>query len=405
MKIAYLCSDFGIPPFGTNGAANHIREVVRALQQLGHEVRVYSPAIVAAENGDPETYRPVPLSGMAAEVLPTLYADVPQPEHLANEYSRLLYNEQLRDALAPELEEWRPNFLYERYSLFGYAGLELAGRFGLPHLLEVNAPLAEEQEQYRILALKKTAEELERRILTGASAVLVVSEALARFVESVGVKRHAVTILPNAVDPERFAPDVEPEESVRAGLGEKVVGFVGSLKAWHDIETMIAAVRLLHDGDPSYRLLIVGDGPRMAELQSVDAPFLRLHGAVENQRVPSLLAAMDVVVVPYAREGHEYFSPLKLFEAMAMAKPVVGACIGQVEAVISHGVDGLLYDPGDAADLARKIQAIFGMPDRGRALGVAARAKVLRRHTWRRNAETIVSIAQLLLSAPVGRAT
>jgi glycosyltransferase involved in cell wall biosynthesis len=112
---------------------------------------------------------------------------------------------------------------------------------------------------------------------------------------------------------------------------------------------------------------------------------------------------MDVVVVPYAPEGHDYFSPLKLFEAMAMAKPVVGACVGQVPEVILDNVDGLLYEPGGAADLARKIESVFAMPDRGRGLGEAARAKVLDRYTWSRNAETVISIAKRLLVAPAGR--
>ncbi len=398
MRIAYICSDPGIPVFGTKGASIHLREVVAALQGLGHEVRVYARDIDPADNTDPQTFRPVQLSGIAGEVSGALRADVPAPDHLANEYGRLLYVEYLQRVLLPELQQWRPDFIYERYSLFGYAGVELGEQLQVPLVMEVNAPLRDEQERYRILALKETATKLEQRILTGAGALLVVSEPLAAFVRGLGVDAARIEVQPNAVDTERFSPEVAPAEGIRTGAtDEKLVGFVGTLKQWHDVDTLVEAVRMLHEEDPSYRLLMVGDGPRWDDLQALSAPFMRLYGAVDNSAVPGLLAATDVIAVPYGDEGDPYFSPLKLFEAMAMAKPVVGARVGQVPLVVDDGVDGLLYQPGDAADLARKIAAIFERADKGAALGAAARAKVLAGYTWTRNAERIVRRAERLM--------
>lgn len=79
-----------------------------------------------------------------------------------------------------------------------------------------------------------------------------------------------------------------------------------------------------------------------------------------------------------------------------MAKPVVGARIGQVAELIDDGKTGLLYRPGDASDLARCLRAIFAMPDRGARMGIAAREQVAERHTWERNAERIVALARSL---------
>ncbi len=398
MKIAYLCCDAGIPVSGVKGASVHVREVVNALQGLGHEVRVYSPAVDAPD----ETFRSIALSGIAKEAAAQVALDLPEPEHLANEFTRLLLLEQLKGVLQPEFAQWRPNFIYERYSLFGYAGLELADQLQVPLLLEVNAPLRQEQERYRQLELKQAADAIERRVLTGAGNLLVVSEALAEYAVGLGVEPQNIEVLPNAVDVERFNPNVPLSRLIdKTRADEKLVGFVGSLKLWHDVDTLVEAVRQLHAEDETYRLLIVGDGPRWHDLKALDESFLNLIGAVAHDQVPGLLTAMDVIAVPYAAEGDPYFSPIKLFEAMAVGKPVVGARVGQVAEIIEDGVNGLLYDPGNAADLATKIRLVFGSADRGTGLGQEARLGVERWHTWRHNAERIVGRAEALISSGV----
>jgi len=402
MKIAYICTDPGIPVFGTKGASIHVREVVAALRSQGHELRVYSPDIDPAANPEPDVFRRVVLSGIAAELAPALRTDVQAVDHLANEYTRLLYVEFLQRVLLPELESWQPDFIYERYALFGYAGVELARRLRVPLVMEVNAPLREEQERYRILALRETGEKLERRILTSAGALFVVSEPLAAFARGIGVDAGRIEVLPNAVDTDRFSPEVAAAPDARFGVeDERLIGFVGTLKPWHDVDTLVQAVGMLHARDARYRLLMVGDGPRYDDLVALQAPYLRLYGAVDHARVPALLAAMDLIAVPYGGEDDPYFSPLKLFEAMAMAKPVVGARVGQVPLIIEDGVDGLLYEPGDAAGLASRIEAAFARGDRGAALGAAAREKVLAKYTWRANAGRIARRVETLLQESV----
>lgn len=399
MRIAYICSDVGIPVFGTKGASIHVREVVGALQDLGHSVRVFSPAIddEDVKAGD-STFQPVALGGMAAEVSHKVLADVPEPDHLAAEWSRLLYNEYLQRTIAPQLEAMQPDVIYERYSLFGYAGLEIAERLGIPLLLEVNAPLTQEQQKYRRLVLKSTAEAVERRLFQRADALFVVSEALAEFARSLGVEAGKINVLPNAVNSERFSPLVGGEDvRKRYGLeGKAVIGFIGSLKQWHDIDTLLDAVRALYAQDERVRLLVVGDGPRLSDLKALNEPFLICTGGVEHDEVPRHLAATDVVAVPYSRNEDQYFSPLKLFEAMAVAKPVVGARLGQVAQIIQDNENGLLYEPDDADDLAAKLREVLTSPDRGEGLGRAARELVLQKHTWLANARRIEAVAKAL---------
>ena len=126
--------------------------------------------------------------------------------------------------------------------------------------------------------------------------------------------------------------------------------------------------------------------------------FLVCTGGVEHDEVPSYLAATDVVAVPYSLHEDQYFSPLKLFEAMAMSKPVVGARLGQVKDILVDGVNGRLYTPDDAADLAAKLGEVLALPDGGAAMGRAGLEQVLANHTWVENARRIEKVAQGLSS-------
>jgi len=392
MKLLYLSTDFGVRPCGASGASVHLRETVTALRRLGHDVLTVSPN----EGAD----RVLPLDGAADEALHLMEQErAGLPDHLSREWRRLLYAERVQRRLLALLDEFRPGLIYERYSLFSYAGVEVARERGVPLVLEVNAPLSEEGAKYRDLVLQTTARELERRICTGADAVVVVSEALARHARSLGVLGERVTVLPNGVDPERFHPGISGDAlREQYGLsGAWVVGFAGSFKPWHDLDTLMAAVRSLAREGMDVRLLAVGDGPRLPELASAGEPWLTCTGAVDYARMPEHLAAMDAIVVPYPPGGDGYFSPLKLYEAMAMARPVVATRAGQVAETLVHGETGLFYEAGRAGELAATLRALAALPDRGASLGGAARRWVLDGRTWEANARRIVALAATLI--------
>jgi glycosyltransferase involved in cell wall biosynthesis len=397
VRLAYLSCDPGVRIFGGSGASVHVRETVRALRDLGHEVAGFAPDLgLAEEVAERDGFGRVALSGLAAEAGRLLAGEPAWPsDHVVREWRRLLFAEYAQRALRPRLEAFGPDAIYERYSLFAYAGVELARGLGCPLLLEVNAPLAREAVRYRELVLRHTAQGLEARILRAADALFVVSAELARHARELGVAAERIQVLPNAVDPERFHPSLSGA-ALRARLGlasARVVGFVGSLKPWHDLDTLCAALACLHREDPDWRLLVVGAGPRLEALRRAGG-FVTCAGTIEHEAVPEALAAMDAVVVPYDKDGEAYFSPLKLFEAMAAARPVVGARVGQVAEVLRDGENGLLYEPGQPGDLAARLRELWERPDRGAELGAAARREVLARHTWRANAQRIVEQAE-----------
>jgi glycosyltransferase involved in cell wall biosynthesis len=134
-------------------------------------------------------------------------------------------------------------------------------------------------------------------------------------------------------------------------------------------------------------LLIVGDGPGkgklLADLHTAGVnDYAYLVGAVPPERVPGLLASMDVAVAPAPKLASFYFSPLKVYEYMAAGRAVVAGRIGQMAELIQDGVTGLLVAPGDPAELASALERLVRDPGLRQRLGQRARHSVEREHTW-----------------------
>jgi glycosyltransferase involved in cell wall biosynthesis len=438
MNIAYVSTDFGVPIFGYKGASRHVREVVSAWGRAGHAVWVLSPALHEPRAGEGESNFGEPLPG-PDDALRATVADIPGLENarfvalppaarhlqimddllevdaavgrrtsIRQELRSLLYNATAFERAHEFLRARGIDFVYERYAAFSWAGILTARALGVPHVLEVNAPLTFEHEKRRGLELKTLALDSERRIFLDTDHVVVVSSELRDVVTRAGVPPERVSVLSNAVDPERFSPArAAGGEAVRARYGlddTRVIGFVGTLKPWHGVDTLIEAFRGLHATEPRTRLLLVGDGPeRQALERRVDADGLghavTFAGNVRPEDVPDCIAAMDVTVAPYVPSDSFYYSPLKIFEYMAMAKPVVAGEIGQVRDLVAADETGILYEPGNVPALTRALARLVGDPPLCEAIGGRARAFVVQQHSWAQNGKRLVALACALIHA------
>ena len=379
MRIAYVCADPGVPVFGSKGASVHIREVLRALVRRGVSVDLF-----AARCGGPS---PAPLDAVRRHALP-----LPAGDPAGRERQAVAANERLAEMLRAAGPF---DVIYERHSLWSFGAMELARLAGIPGLLEVNAPLVEEQASHRVLVDRATAERCAARAFRAATAALAVStqvaEYAARFMD-LGL----VHVVPNGVDVERFYPAVAARLPARPGV--RTLGFSGSLKPWHGLDVLLDAFTRVHRRMPQSRLLVVGDGPGRADLERAVhrlslTEAVTFTGAVPPDDVPGLLTSMDVAAAPYPDGQGFYFSPLKLFEYMAAGVPIVASRIGQIRDIIDDEITGVLCPPSDAPALADAVLALFADPIRRDRLGAAARARACAAHTWDLIAARILEIA------------
>jgi glycosyltransferase involved in cell wall biosynthesis len=378
MRIAYVCADPGVPVFGAKGASVHVQGVLGALLRAGADVELFAARI----GGD------VP-PGLRAVVL----HDDGRPlasDARAREVALARANDENRRRL---VAAGPFDLVYERHALFAWAGMEAARDTAAAGILEVNAPLVEEQATHRTLVDRAAAQQGVRRSLGAASAVVAVSRQLGDMLGERPEARGKVHVIPNGVDPARFgaAPPRDPAAPF-------TVAFVGTLKPWHGLDTLVEALVLLRRTVPDAQLLVVGDGPGRAALeQDVQAAGLghcvRLTGAVDPAGVGALLARADATVAPYPATAECYFSPLKVLESMAAGVPVVGSRVGQLPELIRDGETGVLCEPGDPAAVARALAALAADPALRRRIGARARSWVLARHSWDGVARRVLQLA------------
>ncbi len=213
---------------------------------------------------------------------------------------------------------------------------------------------------------------------------MAVSTEVADYIRRFPGTEGRLVVIPNGVDPSRFPSAEGRRPGTREGF---TVGFVGSLKPWHGLPTLVDAFAELHREDPTVRLIVVGEGPLRVSLEGRletygISPASRFTGAVSPQSIPALLSSMDAAVAPYAARRDFYFSPLKILEYMAAGLPIVASRVGQIQQLISDGETGLLCEPDDPRSLAERLRRLRDDAALRLRLGAAARATVLENHTW-----------------------
>lgn len=387
MRVAYVSADPGVPVFGRNGSSVHVQEVLRGLTRRGASIDLFA----SRWDGEP----PADLAEVRCRHLPPL----PKGKDAPRERAALANNA----ALAALLAKCGPfDMIYERYSLWSHAGMAHARRNGVPGVLEVNAPLLEEQQKHRVLVHSEQAADVARTAFGAASALLAVSQGVARYLSRFAEARGRIHVVPNGVDATRFA-----ERAIRPDR-PFTVAFVGTLKPWHGVATLVAAFGILAGRNVPMRLLLIGDGPERKALEAQThtlgiEPIVRFTGSVAPSEIPALLAGADAAIAPYPAMDDFYFSPLKIMEYMAAGLPVVASRVGDLAGIVAHDRTGLLVRPGDPLDLADALTHLAAEPARARALGAAGRELVREHHGWDNVVERILSIAGIAGAASIER--
>ena len=368
-----------------DGQAVHIEEMVHALRELGHEVRVVAPAAATAPMGADLGW----VQRLRQRLPGALY------ELMELAYSLLAYRK-----LAAAARDFQPDVVYERYNLYLLAGVLLKRRTGLPLLLEVNAPLVHERSKFGGLKLQRLARWAEGTAWRAADVVLPVTRVLGRYVAAYGVPDGRMVVIPNGINEAHFAQAPSPAlAKQRLGWeGALVLGFTGFVRDWHGVDKVVHWMAS-SAAPANARLLIVGDGPARADLEALAHALglgdrVRFTGVIDRDQVPAHVAAFDIALQPAVVD---YASPLKLFEYLALGKAVVAPRQSNLEEVLTDGVNALLFDPASDGGLKHALQRLCEDGALRERIAAGARASITGQGlTWRGNAQRVVALAERL---------
>lgn len=374
MRIAYVCLDPGIPVFGTKGASVHIQEVVREYRRRGHDVTVY-----ATRRG----------SDVPDDLAELRIVDVPITTRDEEERERA--QQAASASVSDMVRAGGYDLVYERYSLFSTVIAEC----GVPGILEVNAPLIDEQRTHRVLVDEQAADAALQEQVQAALATICVSDPVRDWVIARTEGTRVFTV-PNGVNVHRITP--QPESP-----GAPVVTFVGTLKPWHGVDVLLRARAQAHK---DWKLRIIGDGPMRAELDDlarslgIDVDF---RGAVAPDAILQHMAGTAIGVAPYPAmdtDSDQYFSPLKVYEYMAAGLPVVASRVGQLPEIM--GESAYLVPPSDPEALAEALDALVANPVERARVGSDNRRQAEREHSWTGTVDHILTHAGVKEDVPHG---
>lgn len=303
-------------------------------------------------------------------------------------------DKRLSEALCAAVDQGAVDLIYERYALGKSVASHFAKANGIPLVLEVNSPLADEQRRWRGGSNEVDDQRHDGFTMENACKIVAVSNEVAHYSLQRGAKREQLEVFPNGIDTERFNLAAR-EDSVRRLLIPRdrfVIGFHGRVRPWHGFDMLVkVSCELLQSGSDIH-LLVVGEGDFDELGQLPEHRYTRIAWQ-PHEEIPRYVAACDALPLTYQADMPCYFSPLKLSEAMACGVVPLVPDLGDLPDAVKHLKTGLVYGAGDKTQLQMQLQSLIGDQELLDTLGRNA-AKEVSRNSW-------VSIAGHVLDAAV----
>ena len=310
-----------------------------------------------------------------------------------------------------QAKEFGPSIIHcaSNYSC-GLAGTAAAKILGLPSIYEMRGlwhvtrtakqPEYDESNHYRMI------EGLEMQAAKNASHVLAITEGVKDVLLTNGIEEEKITLLPNAVDINKFKPRERNEKiEQKFGLnGMTTIGYIGSFTDYEGLDYLLKAGAALKDKyEGKFKILMIGDGVVLDNLKSLSRELkldnvIHFTGRIEHNDVLDYYSVIDIAVYP--RKGMkvcEIVSPLKPLEAMAMEKTVIASNVKALSGMVKNNETGLLHEKDNIEDLTTKIESVLIDKEKRDKLGLSAREWVKENRTWKATSEIVSNKYQELI--------
>lgn len=293
-------------------------------------------------------------------------------------------------------EKIRPDIIHAHSpALNGMPAVRAGKALGIPVVYEIRAfwedaavdhgTTTENSLRYKLTRSQETW------VVKEADAVTTICEGLRNDLAQRGVPAGKITVIPNAVDIEKFplGGDADPVLRKQLGLeGVIVLGFIGSFYAYEGLDLLLTALPAILERK-DVKVLLVGGGPQELALKEQARQLgitdkVIFTGRVPHQEVNRYYDLIDVLV--YARHSMrltELVTPLKPLEAMAQGRVFVASDVGGHKELIRHGETGMLFKAGDAQALSTAVLGMLDHPQDWQQFKINGRRFVETERNWK----------------------
>lgn len=395
MNIALVSTDF-LPNIG--GVAQHVVEIAKALLAGGDKVTVIAPSYSSRwSNFRRKAYREI-RDGTPIFWIP-LVLDT-SIRFVTGQISSRISDRRFGRELLNELQELRPDVVHWHALESRHHPLarwRASARVWTNHTSQFIVGIASAKRRH----FRKEAEE--------ADEIIAPSEELCELTATLGIPRERLHFIPNGVDCRRFNPNVDPS-FWRKKLGltntERLILCPRRLEKKNGVKYFIqAAISLLKEGFHDLKFAVAGDftGDRTeSEEETVTALVMEsgcsdhfhILGRVENEDMPGLYAACQLVVMPSLMEA----TSLSAMEAMAAGKAIVATKVGGLPFLVRDGENGWLVPPQQPDALAAAMKRLLNSAAQQEEFGRNGRARVEAELDWRAIAKRTKAIYELAMA-------
>jgi glycosyltransferase involved in cell wall biosynthesis len=403
MKICFSGMELA-PLDGKNlfigGTANNVARISKTLKKRGHETYILSPT--RARN----LFFKKELKSSTGIIFPIpVYSSYASPLYGLESSIKMLstaYHKQLQ-------EKFDIINIHSGYSLVGVLGSLLSSLVSTPVILTLYS-VWQREGYYSIPYLQILRIFESKSFLSRVKKIIAVSENIKNTLKRKGVSDQKIVFIPPAIDPEKFNSGI-PQSQMRNKFGlEKdatIVLYVGSWSRYKGVDIMIEGIKNLFNKFPELRLLlcwgsVTDDNSGRTRITEkirrlgLSSKVIEL-GVLPN--VAEIMAASDIVVVPYLTTYGIADRPMTIIEAMACGKPVVATDVGGVREVVQNGITGLVVNPGIPSEIEKALYILIEDKNFAKQIGQKAAKYVLQTHDVNILAPKLEEVYQEALSS------
>jgi glycosyltransferase involved in cell wall biosynthesis len=274
---------------------------------------------------------------------------------------------------------------------------------GIPWILQAEALLFYEAKvERKALVLDKLAQWMEIQAYRKCDVLACVSQTLKDIlVQDFGISEHKIVLVPNGVDLDFLDPNKHVPKRIFSGF---TIGFVGSLYAWAGLDLLLEVIHEMRSEGVDLSLVILGDGTMKPAWEKLTeqlglAQHVAFLGRVNALQVPQYIAGCDIGYSGQVQlqMGKMYLSPMKLYEYMSMAKPVLAANFEDAQRLVGDDERGFLFESNDKQDLKRALTKVLENREKLPQIGQSARTEMELNHSWAARVNVLVEGTRRIL--------